>query len=278
MRKHASVIWSATLSAVLTSLPAVTVAAELKPQTVAAFDRYVQAAEAEMNAPGEFLWLDRHGGSERESSLASVRGGQLRIERLETRNGGKKIDVPSGLIHHWIGLVFAPGASVDQAVQLLQAYDSHTTLFSPAVAKSRLLSRDDDVFRVYLRFTMKKVITVVVDTENEARFTRLAPDRARSRIYSLRVNEVEDANTPRERLNPVGNDGGYLWRLYTYWRFLERDGGTYVECESISLTRGIPMGLGWVIGPFVTSIPRESLTFTLERTRKTLERQLHAGR
>jgi hypothetical protein len=28
--------------------------------------------------------------------------------------------------------------------------------------------------------------------------------------------------------------------------------------------------LGWIIRPFVTSIPRESLTFTLETTRKTL--------
>jgi len=30
-----------------------------------------------------------------------------------------------------------------------------------------------------------------------------------------------------------------------------------------SLTRSIPTGLGWMVGPFVTSIPKESLTFTL---------------
>ena len=76
----------------------------------------------------------------------------------------------------------------------------------------------------------------------------------------------------------MGRDGGYLWRLYTYWRMLERDGGTYVQCESITLTRGIPMGLGWLVGPFVTSIPRESLTFTLETTRATLLRQLQPVR
>jgi hypothetical protein len=81
---------------------------------------------------------------------------------------------------------------------------------------------------------------------------------------------VADPGTPQERERPVGQDGGYLWRLYTYWRFLERDGGTYVQCEAISLTRGIPFALGWLVGPFVTSIPRESLTFTLETTRKTL--------
>ena len=108
---------------------------------------------------------------------------------------------------------------------------------------------------------MKKVITVVVDTENEARFERPEPDRAQSRIYSLRVAEVANPGTAQERQQPVGHDGGFLWRLYTYWRFLERDGGVYVQCEAISLTRGIPFALGWLIGPFVNSIPRESLAF-----------------
>ena len=130
------------------------------------------------------------------------------------------------------------------------------------------------MFRVYLRFYMKKVITVVVNSEHEVRFSWPAADRAQSRIHSLRIAEVEDPDTPGEREMPVGQDGGYLWRLNTYWRFLERDGGTYIQCEAISLTRAIPLGLGWLVGPFVTSIPRESLTFTLETTRKTLAGQI----
>jgi hypothetical protein len=47
----------------------------------------------------------------------------------------------------------------------------------------------------------------------------------------------------------------------------------YVECESISLTRGIPPGFGWLVKPFVTSLPKDSLTFTLETTRKTLQKR-----
>ena len=119
---------------------------------------------------------------------------------------------------------------------------------------------------------MTKVITVVVNTENDARFTRDAPNRASSRIYSTRIAEVEAPGTTSEREKPVGNDGGYLWRLNTYWRVLEREGGAYVQCESISLTRDIPAGFGWLIRPFVTSIPRESLEFTLTTTRKALAR------
>ena len=44
-----------------------------------------------------------------------------------------------------------------------------------------------------------------------------------------------------------------------------------MQCESISLTRGIPFGFGLIVKPFVTSIPRETLAFALETTRNTLK-------
>ena len=267
---------TAIIIAALLGAPAA--AAELHARTVAAFDRYVRISEQRMDSDGSFLWVDGLPDSQKRARLGELGRGELLIERLTTRDRGREIDVPDGLIHHWVGLVFAPGTTVDQALALLQDYDHHAEIYRPAVARSKLLSRDGDVFRVYLRFAMKKVITVVVNTENEATFTRLDPGRAQSRVYSTRIAEVEAANTPQEREKPIGRDGGYLWRLYTYWRFLERDGGTYVQCESISLTRGIPLGFGWLVGPFVTSIPRETLAFTLETTRTTLARQVEAPR
>ena len=178
--------------------------------------------------------------------------------------------MPDGLIHHWVGSVFVPGATLEQAVALLQDYNRHAEIYTPTVARSKVLARDGDTFKVHLRFMMKKVITVVVNSEHEARFTRDGPDRARSRVASTRIAEVDDPGTAAEREHPVGRDGGYLWRLNTYWRFLQRDNGVYIECESITLTRGIPAGFGWLVRPFVTSIPRESLTFTLETTRARL--------
>jgi hypothetical protein len=244
-------------------------AADLQPRTVAAFDRYVRMAEQQMTSE-PFLQIDRLPETERRARLAGLRRGEVEIERLQTREDGKEIDIPGGLVHHWLGVIFVPDAKLDQALNLLQDYDRHAEIYQPAIARSKLVSRKGDVFLVDLRFYMKKVITVVVNTENEARFTRPGPDRAQSRIYSLRVAEVEGAGTPQEHEKPVGHDGGYLWRLYTYWRFLERDHGTYVQCEAISLTRSIPFAFGWLIGPFVTSIPRESLAFTLETTRKAL--------
>ena len=88
-----------------------------------------------------------------------------------------------------------------------------------------------------------------------------------SRSRTTRIQEVDNAGERDEHLEPAGRDRGFLWRMNTYWRFEEKDGGTYVECQSISLTRDIPPGLGWLIGPYVTSVPRESLTFTLATTR-----------
>lgn len=117
---------------------------------------------------------------------------------------------------------------------------------------------------------MRKVLSVVIGSQNDARFTRPAADRAYSRIVSTRMTEVESPGTSREASKPEGRDGGFLWRLHTHWRFLERDGGTYLQGESTSLTRDVPVGLGWLIKPFVTSLTRESLEFTLETTRRSL--------
>ncbi len=178
-----------------------TAAVELHPQTTAAFDRYVRITEAriatETGDPAKFLWPETRPEPDRGRALAAVKRGELVIDRLTSRDGGREIDVPDGLIHHWIGLVFVPGATLERAVGLLQAYDQHSRIYRPAVAASRLISRNGDAFRVYLRFSMTKVITVVMNTEHDARFVRAAPNRAYSRIVSTRIAEVEDPGTPR---------------------------------------------------------------------------------
>ena len=247
-------------------------AAELQNRTIQAFDRYVRLTEARLNGNAPFLWIDGLSETRRREALDAVRRKELSIERLETKDNGREIDAPGGLIHHWVGTAFVPGVSINDALAVLQDYNEHHRIYAPTVAASKLLSRDGDRFTFFLRFVMKKVITVTVNSDHEAVFRRPAADRAEGWIHSTRIAEVENAGTPSEREKPIGDDGGYLWRLNTYWRLLARDGGLYIHCESVSLSRGIPFGFGWVVGPFVTSIPRESLTFTLETTRKRLER------
>ncbi len=247
-------------------------AADLQAKTVAAFDRYVQATERRMaDAAQPFLRVDAMPEAPRKTALAALRKGEFVIDSLTTLDAGHKIDVPDGLIHHWVGVVFVPGATVDQAVSLLQDYGRHGEIYQPNVARSKLIERDGDRFKVYLRFYMKKVLTAVVNSEHEARFTRDGPDRASSRIYSTRIAQVDEPGTPKEREMPEGRDDGYLWRLNSYWRFVGRDKGVYVQCESITLSRDFPPLTGWFLKPFTLSIPRDTLSFTLDTTRKELQ-------
>ena len=252
------------------------VAAALKPAAAANFDRYAKLTEqridSEVTKPA-FLWIDDQSERRRVEYQRGLRDGGIIIERLETRDRGKSIDFPDALLHHWLGLVFVPGAHVGDAVAMMQDYNHHSKIFAPAITSSRLLSHEDQTFRVSLRFYVKKVIGVTMDTENEARFFTGGADRAYSRIRSIRVTEIADAGTPQEHPKPEGEENGFMWRLNTYWRFLERDGGTYIQCESLTLSRDVPFALAWIIRPFVTQVPKESLTFTLEKARAELARR-----
>ncbi len=270
------VLSRACLLAVLmcAALPARAGAAGPSAATTAAFSRYVAATEAridsEVNDDRRFLRLDVQDTATRQAWLGRLRGGQVVVERMQSRDNGQRIDVPDAMVHHWIGTAFIPGGTARAAVDLLRDYDHHAEIYAPAVQRSKVLSRSGNALKVHLRFFMKRIVSVTLNTDHDAEFFVQSPLRAHSRIRSTRVQEVEDAGTRSEREMPIGQNNGYLWRINSYWRFLERDGGVYIQCESISLTRDIPTGLGWIVGPFVTSVPRESLEFTMDTTRRAL--------
>src|SRR4051812_10042757 len=96
-------------------------AATLKPETKAAWDAYLQAANAAMQArlqPGaHFLWLDDE---------------PLRAEDIRTKGPyiapvGKHIPkkVPSGLIHDWIGVGFLPNIRIVDILPVVRDYDRY---------------------------------------------------------------------------------------------------------------------------------------------------------
>jgi len=247
----------------------------LKTDTVEAFDRYVRLTEArnnnELQRGTHLLWIEGLPERERAPAYEALKRGQVKIQKLGNRENGEKIPCPRGMIHHWAGVVFIPRAKMPDVLQVLQNYDHHAQYYAPDVERSKIESRDEDHFVVFLRFRRHKVITVVLNTEHDVRYFRDSETREHSRSSAVRIAEVENAGKPYEREKPPGEDGGFLWRMETWWRLDERDGGVYVQSEVVSLTRDIPTGLGWLIGPFVTSIPKETLTFTLEATRKAVE-------
>jgi hypothetical protein len=246
-------------------------AADRKPQAVDAFNRYAQLTEAQVDAElarrEPYLWIDALPADRRTTAHAQLRDGKLVVERLETLENGQHIRVPGGMIHDWTGTVFIPGATLAQTLAFDEDYDHHQDFFRPDVTRSKILRHTGDDFLVLLRFYKRKVITTVIDTEHEVHYHIVDSTHAWSRSHTTRIQEVVNAGQSDERLEPEGHDRGFLWKMNTFWRFEVRDGGTYVECRSISLTRDIPAGLGWLIGPYVTSVPRESLTFTLATTR-----------
>ena len=247
---------------------------KLKTETQEAFARYLKLTEArnhqELKRGPALLWIDGLSEEKRAGAYAALKRGEVKMEKLETRDNGAPIPCPGGMIHHWAGVVFIQRETVEDVLTVLEDYDRHAVYFTPDVERSKLESRDGDHFRVYLRFRRHKIVTAVLNTEHEVDYFHDAPGRAHSRSSAVRIAEVENAGKSNEREKTPGDDSGYLWRMETWWRFEEGDGGVYVQSEVLSLTRDIPAGLGWLIGPFVSGIPRETLTFTLEAARKAV--------
>jgi len=248
---------------------------KLKTETQGAFARYVKLAEArnedELKRGTGLLWVDGLPAEQRANAYAALKRGEVKMQKLEILDSNKPIACPGGMIHHWSGVVFLPAAKLEDVLGVLEDYDRHSVYYTPDVERSKIESREGDHFRVFLRFRRHKVITVVLDTEHEVHYFHDAPGKAHSRSSAVRIAEVENAGKSNEREKTPGDDDGFMWRMETWWRMEERDGGVYVQSEVASLTRDIPSGLGWMIRPFVADIPKESLTFTLQATRKAIE-------
>jgi hypothetical protein len=235
-----------------------------RPEAVVGFDSYVQAVEARLadqhRAPDGFLTTsarDAHGAR-------PLQDGELIVERITPAAGA---DLPGALLHHWRGTAFARGASAADFELILREFNNYPRHFAPQVVQAGVLAHPagkvEDHVVARLRVRQQHLITVVMDTTYEVSFGRLDAQRGWSTARSKEIREIQGAGTAKERALPTGEEHGYLWRINTYWSWEERDGGLYLQMESVSLTRSIPRGLGWAVDPLVASIPRESLEFTL---------------
>ncbi|HEY6447353.1 MAG TPA: hypothetical protein VIY53_12905 [Acidobacteriaceae bacterium] len=186
-----------------------------------------------------------------------MRRGELVVEQLTPAAGA---DLPGALLHHWRGMAFVPGATAAEFDQVLRDFRAYPQRFAPQVLAARVLSRVGDRYEVCLRVRQHSLITVTMDTTYEVRFERLDALHGSSSSRSMQIAEL-DADGRRL---PPASQHGFLWRMDTWWSYAEQDGGLYLQVETLSLTRAIPAGLGWAVRPFVESIPRNSLDFTLD--------------
>lgn len=261
--RHALVLFSLLVPA--------SAVADMKPETRTAFDHYVQPVEAKfkIDAAGPLLQSDGAKNGLTKDDIERLKRGEVVMTKV---GNDEDKNVTHGLIHHWRGTVFIPDVKPAAVLKLVQDYDHHKDVYKSEVVNSKLISRDGDTFHAFLRFYKKKVIGVTLDTEHEATFVTVSPTRAYSYSHTLHVYEVDDAGTGDEKRKPEGKGLGTMYALNSYWRYEERDGGVYVQCEAVSLSRDIPVALAWIIRPFVTDVPKESLANTLSSTRKALQK------
>jgi len=274
-RKFFKPQWALIISLLLA--PPAADAAELRPEAAQGFDQYVRLTELRMQGEfppgGVFLWIDRLPEPQRADAYARLQRGEIISERLETPDPSGRSSTPGALIHHWVGTVFVPGVTLPQVLAVVQDYDRHSEYFKPDVMQSKKVAQNGDEFKVHYRLRKKKIVTIILDADYEVHRYFLDPTHAYSHSVAVRVAQVENAGQPNEHELPPGKDGGYMWRLNSYWRYSDSGQGVYVQCEAISLTRDIPAGLNWLVGSFVQSVPKESLDFTLRSTRAAVLRR-----
>ena len=252
-------------------LPASVSAATLQPETVQAWNAYVAATQAridrELTSPRGFLGSDF--SPEGNDVRARVRRGEVVIAEMRTSaSGGKTIAVPDGLVSHWRGSVFLPGVSLETVLQRLQ-HPAERGPHQQDVLALRVLARAPDELKLAIRMTRLKVVTVTYDTEHIIDYRSHSRARASSRSIATKIAELDGAGTAGEREKRPGEDRGFMWRLNSYWRYEQVDGGVIVELESLTLSRTVPLGLAPVVQPIIDRIARESIGRTLENIRHT---------
>jgi hypothetical protein len=243
------------------------VSAELHLPTVQAWDDYVQKVqgrvEKELQTTKPFLVLERLAPIEQQKAAPILTSGAVYITQLPGPTlRGPRPDIPDGLVHHWLGVVQIPGVRLDDVLAFVQRYGDSPRYFKDVIA-SRLVSRDGDEFVVDLKLKREKaIVTVVYNTTHRVTYRRLDAAHAASRSVATRIAQLEEAGQPNGAEKPIGSDSGYLWRLNSYWRFVETGDGVTVECESLTLSRGIPSVL-WFLRGTVESVARESVEQSL---------------
>lgn len=242
-------------------------AATLNSDTVKGWGEYVRRTEQRITA----TQADARPGIA-DAEWRRLKAGELVIlERTTTGADGRAIHVPDGAVHHWLGRVFLPGVSLDALLHELEAPSSRR--WTPAEVQTLRVEPDGrGGLRVAMRLKRSSLVEVSYDTAHAVRYARHSPMHATSRSISTRIQQIDDPGTPHERLRPAGDDHGFLWRLNGYWRYTAVDGGVLVECESLALSRSVPLVLRVVAAPIVSKVSRESLAGTLLALRRGLAR------
>jgi len=260
---------------IVLQFPAFIGAATLKPETKAAWDAYLQAATATMQArlqPGaHFLWLD-----DEPDRAEHVRTKGPYIGPVSRQIPQK---VPSGLIHDWLGAGFVPNAKIEDILRIVRDYDRYKEIYQPGVIDSISHGSDGVKDLFSLRLVNRTVVAkTALDTDCEASYIRVDDHRWYSISNTTHIQEVDKFGTSEQRTLPEDEGTGLIWRLSSITRLEERDGGVYAELEAIALSRDIPAAFRLFVTPIVRRVSRDSLATSLHQTKIAIDDKMGHGK
>jgi hypothetical protein len=195
-----------------------------------------------------------------------------RNEQPQLRPGSAEgiVEVPGGLIHHWVAAAFIRGATLRQALEISFAFKDYPRIYRSVIASS-VQSEERDAFRVTLR-VREGLLGAHVILDVRSRVEHLRAGARGSRIVSgdEEIREVENAGAAGERRLPRGADSGYLWRSGTLTSLAEDDEGVYVEIQTLGLSRDYPALIRWLVDPVARHVGRKSAGDSLQDFRAAL--------
>jgi hypothetical protein len=236
-------------------VPAVAAADELKPETVAAYEKYTGEFEKAFVRTEGTLWLEGLSADQR----ARLRKGEV---LAWPGSGDGILSVPDGLIHHWRAMGFIPDVTLARVLTVAQDYETYARTYDYIVGaavldRTPLGDPRGERFRTLLRIQRTaSVVTSTVDLWAVIDYRYPHAGRAIAISDADCVRQVEHPGTSREHRLPVGQGSGYLWRANTYSSYAEGDGGVYIDLHSIGLSRGFPPLLGWIVEPIARRLGR----------------------
>jgi hypothetical protein len=257
-----SCVWFAAVLALL--FANLSRAAELKPETISAWEDYVQqkdaAVKSSTQAPG--LALD-------DEDDVSLRGGKILVDPIGPHIPKR---VPNGLIHDWVGTAFIPNASMLEVLAAVRDYDHYKEVYHPAVIDSKVVSTGTDEDRFSVLLINKEVVKKkAIEGDYRASYVRIDDRHWYSIAESTRVQEIEDYGAPNQRLLPEDHGAGLIWRVHTITKYDEQEGGVFMQVEAMVLSRDVPAALRLIVNPIVRRVSRSSLQLSLSQTRGAIE-------
>lgn len=245
-------------------------AAELDQQALVAWENYTAIVTVHMHerltAKSPFLWVD-----EDPMRRQRLNSGEIVTSPLGTNH---PMSVPHGLIHHWIGAVFIPGATIEDLGAVVGDYERYSAIYRPALVKAELLESGGDEQKFSILWVQRVLlVTAAFYTELDSNYVALNRRQGYMNLYTTRIQQIEHYGQSDEQRLAPDEGNGYVWRLATFARFEERDNGLYLELEAVALSGELSGAVRFLLEPLISRLPRQLLSSKLEQTRQAIRSQ-----